>query len=63
VAQAMADIMAIDADRFLVQKLKVSLGQALLLLEETVFDDAGRPLEFSRNYFIPSFFQFRVVRR
>jgi GntR family transcriptional regulator len=63
VAQAMADILAISADRFLVQKLKVSLGQALLLLEETVFDDTGLPLEFSRNYFIPDFFQFRVVRR
>jgi GntR family transcriptional regulator len=61
--QAMADIVAVDADRFLVQKLRVRPGQALLLLEETVFDDAGRPLEFSRNYFVPHFFQFRVVRR
>jgi GntR family transcriptional regulator len=61
--QAMADIVAIGADRFLVQKLKVKLGQPLLLLEETVLDEQGRPLEFSRNYFVPDFFQFRVVRR
>ena len=36
---------------------------ALLLLEEIVFDDEGVPVEFSRNYFIPDYFRFHVVRR
>lgn len=63
ISQAMANIVAINADRFLTSKLRVKPGQALLLLEETVFDDEGKVMEFSRNYFIPDCFQFHVVRR
>lgn len=63
VAQALANIVAINADRFLAQKLKVKSGQALLLLEETLYRGEGAPVEFSRNYFVPQFFQFHVVRR
>jgi DNA-binding GntR family transcriptional regulator len=43
--------------------LAVEPGQALLLLEETLFDEEGAPFEFSRNYFIPECFRFQVVRR
>jgi GntR family transcriptional regulator len=63
IAQAMANIVAINADRFLSKKLQVKAGQALLLLEETLFSDQGAPVEFSRNFFVPDFFQFHVVRR
>lgn len=62
VAHAVANIVAINADPFLAGKLGVNPGQALLLLEETVHDGAGQPFEFSRNYFVPEFFRFRVVR-
>ena len=62
-SQAVAEIIALDADTFLTEKLEVQLGQAVLLMEEIVFDLEGRPVEFSRNYFVPEFFQFRVVRR
>jgi GntR family transcriptional regulator len=60
---AVAEIIALDADAFLTEKLEVQLGQAVMLMEEVVFDAEGKPVEFSRNYFVPEFFQFRVVRR
>jgi GntR family transcriptional regulator len=63
IAQALANIVAINADRFLGRKLQVKPGQALLLLEETLYSEQGAPVEFSRNYFVPDFFQFHVVRR
>jgi len=63
IAQAVADIVAINANSFLAGKLGVKPKQALLLLEEIVFDQEGIAIEFSRNYFVPDFFRFHVVRR
>lgn len=63
ITQAVANIVAVNAEPILGQKLKVKPDQALLLLEETVFDDEGVAVEFSRNYFVPDYFQFHVVRR
>lgn len=61
--EAVADIIALNADDLLVDKLKVKRGQAVLLLEEVLFDVENHPVEFSRNYFLPDFFRFHVVRR
>jgi len=61
--QAVADIVALNAGAFLAEKLKIEMGQAVLLLEETLFDKEGTTIEFSRNYFVPDFFRFHVVRR
>jgi DNA-binding GntR family transcriptional regulator len=63
IAQAVANIVALNAEPTIGQKLKVKPDQALLLLEEVVFDDEGVVAEFSRNYFVPDYFQFHVVRR
>jgi len=63
IAQAVAQIVAVNADDGLAEKLAVLPQQALLLMEETLFDEESAPLEFSRNYFIPDFFRFRVIRR
>lgn len=63
VAQAMADIVALNADASLAEKLGIELGQAVLLIEEILFDKEGAAVEFSRNYFRPDFFRFHVVRR
>jgi GntR family transcriptional regulator len=62
-ARAVADIIAINVNDFLASKLNVSMGQALLLLEELVYAEDGSVLDFSRNYFVPEFFRFRVLRR
>lgn len=61
--QAVADIEAISADAQLASKLAIEPGQAVLMLEEVVFDTAGAALDCSRNYFVPEFFRFHVVRR
>ncbi len=63
IAQVVAHIVAITADRTLSARLQVRRGQPLLLLEETVFTSAGEVVECSRNYFVPDHFQFHVVRR
>jgi len=63
IAQAVADIVALNADPFLAKKLMIKPEQAILLLEETLFNEDGTPVEFSRNYFVPDFFRFHVVRR
>jgi GntR family transcriptional regulator len=62
VAHAVADIVACNADDSLARKLGIKAGRAILLLEEILFDDEGMVLEFSRNYFVPDFFRFHVVR-
>jgi GntR family transcriptional regulator len=63
VAQAVAEIVALNADAFLASTLEVAPGAAIVLIEEMLFDDQGIPMGFSRNYFIPEFFRFHVVRR
>ena len=63
IAQAVANIVAVNAEPTMGKKLKVNPDQALLLLEEVVFDDEGVAVEFSRNYFVPDYFRFHVVRR
>jgi len=63
ISQAVADTIAINADAFLAEKLGIELKQAVLLLEETLFNEQGIAVEFSRNYFVPDFFRFHVVRR
>jgi GntR family transcriptional regulator len=63
VIQVQADIVALNADAFLAGKLSVKPRQAVLLLEELLFDQEGKAIEFSRNYFVPEFFRFHVVRR
>lgn len=62
-SQAVADIVALGADAFLAGKLELEPGQAVLQLEELLLDETGTPVEFSRNYFVPEFFRFHVVRR
>jgi GntR family transcriptional regulator len=63
IAQAVANITAICADDNLTRTLRVPSREALLLLEETLFDEDGRVVGYSRNYFVPKHFRFHVVRR
>jgi GntR family transcriptional regulator len=63
VARAVADIEALNAGAFLVDKLQVKRGTAILLMEESVLNEEGAVVGHSRNYFVPDFFRFHVVRR
>jgi GntR family transcriptional regulator len=63
VGQVVADIIACNSGEHLAAKLGLEVGQAILMLEETLYDQEGTVVEFSRNYFVPEHFRFRVVRR
>jgi GntR family transcriptional regulator len=63
IAQAVADIVALNADGRLAQRLAIEPGEAVLLLEEVLFDTGGRAIGCSRNCFLPGFFRFQIVRR
>jgi GntR family transcriptional regulator len=60
---ARADIVPISAEGDLAAKLALRPGTAVLLLKETLFSAEGRPIGYSRNYFVPGFFDFHVIRR
>lgn len=60
---AQADIRAVTANEKLASRLEISQGTALLLLEEVLFSTEGRPIDFSRNFFIPGYLKFHVIRR
>ena len=63
ICEAIAEITAINADEVLAEHLEIEPGEALLLLSETVLAEDFVPVEFSRNYFLPDFFDFHVLRR
>lgn len=60
---ARADIRALPADGELAERLAQPPGTALLLLEEVLYSEEGEPIDFSRNYFVPGYFDFHVIRR
>jgi GntR family transcriptional regulator len=62
-AHARADILPVLADQHQSAHLDVQPGTVLLLLEETLYTVTGEVIGFSRNYFVPEFFKFHVVRR
>jgi GntR family transcriptional regulator len=60
---ARADIRVLTATRELGEKLGLKPGAPVLLLEELLYSTEGKPIEFSRNYFVPGYFGFYVIRR
>lgn len=60
---ARADIRALPADGELAMRLGQPPGTALLLLEEILYSEEGKPMDYSRNYFVPGYFSFHVIRR
>jgi GntR family transcriptional regulator len=63
VTHAVATITAFNAGALMVDRLGVEPGQAVLLVEETLFDLEGSAIGLSHNYFLPGFCSFQVVRR
>lgn len=56
------DITGKLADADLANRLQLPSGALVLVLEETVFTDAGVPVEFSRNYHNPTRVTLRTVQ-
>jgi len=63
ICEAVAEITALNADDALAEHLEIEPGEALLLLSETLLTEDFTPVEYSRNYFLPDFFDFHVLRR
>jgi GntR family transcriptional regulator len=63
VQEAVADITAVKAGNQLSEVLGTSTYAPLILIKETLFDEAGQKIGYSRNYFLPESINFRVVRR
>jgi DNA-binding GntR family transcriptional regulator len=63
ITHAVATITALNAGTPMAGRLGVEPGQAVLLVEETLFGREGRAIGLSRNYFLPGLFLFRVIRR
>ncbi|MBC7250201.1 MAG: GntR family transcriptional regulator [Anaerolineae bacterium] len=62
-AYAQANILPVQTTEELGQYLDVAPGTMLLLIEEITYTDEGQIINYSRNYFIPEYFQFHVIRR
>jgi len=62
-SSSMAKLFSAKATRKLADKLKVKLNSPLFLLEQTDTDQAGRPVVFSREYFVNDYFDFVIFRR
>ena len=62
-SSSMARLFSAKATRKLADKLKVKLNSPLFLLEQTDTDQAGRPVVFSREYFVNDYFDFVIFRR
>ncbi len=60
---AKADIRALPACAKLADKLELPTGTAVLLLEEVLFSVDGQPIDYPRNYFVPGYFNFHIIRR
>lgn len=62
-SHAAADILPVKAGKELGARLQVPATTVLLLLEETIYTRDGMPVDLSRSYFVPRFFQFHLLRR
>ncbi|MDY7040854.1 MAG: GntR family transcriptional regulator [Chloroflexota bacterium] len=62
-AYAWTNILPVQAEERLAQRLQVAPGTVLLLLEETTYTADNRIINYSRNYFISDYFQFHLIRR
>ncbi|MCC6147319.1 MAG: GntR family transcriptional regulator [Anaerolineaceae bacterium] len=60
---AITNLYAIAADKETAQWMRIERGKPLLLLEETIYADNGKPIELSRNYFITTHLNFHIIRR
>lgn len=60
---AVTNIIPVNADKYVAEQLDIDEETALLLLEQYHYDQTGRMVLFSQNYFRSDQFQFKVVRK
>ena len=62
-SSSMARLFPIKAVQKLANKLNIKIGSPLFLLEQTDTDLTGKPVVFSREYFVSDYFDFVIYRR
>lgn len=60
---ARTSIVAMRAGHAVGAKLRVKPSTVVLLLEEVTYTQDNQVVDYSRNYFLPSFFEFHLIRR
>ena len=60
---ARTNIVAMRAGHAVAAKLRVKPSTVVLLLEEVTYTQDNQIVDYSRNYFLPSFFEFHLIRR
>lgn len=55
------EITALGANNWLAQTLCVAPETPLIVLERTVFDAAGKPVEFNRNSYLATHYKFQAT--
>jgi GntR family transcriptional regulator len=63
ITQAIADIVSLAAPPEIARRLEIATGDAVLLLAERVLDADGNAVGCSRNYFVPKYIKFHIIRR
>ena len=63
IASCRSEVYSVGADLRAARELDVALGAPLLYLKETQFNETGRPLIHSLNYFRTDSYNFHIVRR
>ena len=63
VSYAWANISATSATKDLASRLDIEPQSAVLLMEETIYSADNTVVEYSRNFFVPEYFNFHLVRR
>lgn len=63
IAYAVAHIAPVHGTEAICTALGVGAQTPLFFIEQTVYSGANQPRFYSRNYYIPSFFDFHVIRK
>jgi GntR family transcriptional regulator len=63
IQEAETEITAVTAGPVLSSHLAVPRSQALILSRETIYDENGKAVGYSENYFVPDRFLLRIIRR
>jgi GntR family transcriptional regulator len=57
------EISAIHAPTNVAKALDIQRGDTLLLLTGLLFDDTGKPVDYTHSYFLPGYFRLHIIRK
>lgn len=57
------EISAINAPSDVAKALEIQRGDTLLLLNGLLFDEDGKPIDYSYSYFLPGHFRLHIIRK